>query len=54
MQNGKGDKPRPCLVPRKQFDDNWEKIFGKDDDKKEEKQEVHKKEAEQEVKHVHV
>jgi len=27
--SGKGSKPRPLSVPRKQFDDNWERIFGK-------------------------
>jgi hypothetical protein len=26
---GKGSKPRPLSVPRKQFDDSWERIFGK-------------------------
>ncbi len=26
---GKGSKPRPISVPRKQFDNNWERIFGK-------------------------
>lgn len=26
--SGKGSKPRPLSVPRKQFDDNWERIFG--------------------------
>ena len=26
---GKGSKPRPLSVPRKQFEDNWDKIFGK-------------------------
>jgi hypothetical protein len=26
---GKGSKPRPLSIPRKQFDDNWERIFGK-------------------------
>jgi len=31
---GKGSKPRPLSVPRKQFDDNWDRIFGK---KREEK-----------------
>ena len=31
---GKGSKPRPLSIPRKQFDDNWDRIFGK---KKEEK-----------------
>lgn len=35
--SGKGSKPRPLSVPRKQFDDNWERIFGK---KKEKKQPV--------------
>ena len=25
--NGKGSKPRPLHVPRKQYDDNWDKIF---------------------------
>ena len=32
--SGKGSKPRPLSIPRKQFDDNWDGIFGK---KKEEK-----------------
>ena len=27
--SGKGSKPRPLSVPRKQFDDNWDNIFGK-------------------------
>jgi len=27
--SGKGSKPRPLSIPRKQFDDNWERIFGK-------------------------
>jgi hypothetical protein len=26
---GKGSKARPLSVPRKQFEDNWERIFGK-------------------------
>ena len=26
---GKGSKPRPLSIPRKQFDDNWDRIFGK-------------------------
>lgn len=34
MQNGKGDRPRPLGVPRKQFDKNWEEAFGKREDKK--------------------
>lgn len=25
--SGKGSKPRPISVPRKKFDDNWDKIF---------------------------
>ena len=32
---GKGSKPRPISVPRKQFDENWERIFGKKKSKKE-------------------
>lgn len=27
--NGKGSKPRPLSVPRSQFNDNWDRIFGK-------------------------
>jgi hypothetical protein len=26
---GKGSKPRPLSVPRKKFDESWERIFGK-------------------------
>jgi hypothetical protein len=26
---GKGSKPRPLSIPRKQFEDNWQRIFGK-------------------------
>ncbi len=26
---GKGSKPRSIEVPRKKFNDNWDKIFGK-------------------------
>ena len=26
---GKGSKPRPLSIPRKQYDENWERIFGK-------------------------
>jgi hypothetical protein len=28
--NGKGDKRRPCFVPRKEFEENWERTFNKD------------------------
>jgi hypothetical protein len=35
---GKGSKPRPLSVPRKQFDDNWDRIFGKKKDQKETKE----------------
>lgn len=33
--NGKGDKRRPMMVDSKQFEDSWERIFGKksNDDK---------------------
>jgi|688.fasta_scaffold11635_30 hypothetical protein len=26
---GKGSKPRPLSVPRKKFDENWDRIFKK-------------------------
>lgn len=26
---GKGDKPRPYSVPLEEFDNSWERIFGK-------------------------
>ena len=32
--SGKGSKPRPLSVPRKQFESNWDKIFGKKAKKK--------------------
>jgi len=36
--SGKGSSPRPFSVPRKVYEDNWEKIFGKKvKDKKETK-----------------
>ena len=30
---GKGSSPRPYSVNKKQFDDNWDKIFGKKEKK---------------------
>lgn len=37
--SGKGSNPRPFSVPRKIYEDNWEKIFGnKVKDKKEPKE----------------
>jgi hypothetical protein len=27
--SGKGSKPRPLSVPRKTFEDNWDRIFSK-------------------------
>lgn len=37
--SGKGSSPRPYSVPRKVYDDNWDKIFGKKvKDKKEDKE----------------
>lgn len=27
--SGKGSKPRPLSVPKKQFEENWDRIFGK-------------------------
>ena len=35
---GKGSKPRPLSIPRKQFDDNWDRIFGKKKSERTEKQ----------------
>ena len=35
---GKGSKPRPLSVPRKQFDDSWERIFGKKKEEQKPKQ----------------
>lgn len=31
---GKGSSPRPYSVPKEQFDNNWEAIFGKKEKKK--------------------
>lgn len=31
---GKGSKPRPFSVDKKTFDDNWEKIFGKTNERR--------------------
>jgi len=41
--SGKGSKPRPYSVPRKTFDSNWDKIFGKK--KKEDKNKPMKQET---------
>jgi len=30
---GKGSKPRPLSVPRKKFDENWDRIFGRKKEK---------------------
>jgi hypothetical protein len=30
---GKGSKPRPLSVPRKKFDDSWDRIFKKKKEK---------------------
>ena len=27
--SGKGDKRRPCLVPREEYEKNYEAVFGK-------------------------
>ena len=32
---GKGDKPRPLSVPKEEFDNRWEVIFGKKKPKEE-------------------
>lgn len=33
---GKGSSPRPFSVPKEQFNSNWDKIFGKKEQKKSE------------------
>ncbi len=33
-EGGKGDAPRPMTTSRKQFDDNWDRIFKKKDEPK--------------------
>jgi hypothetical protein len=30
---GMGSKPRPLSIPRKKFEDNWERIFGQKKEK---------------------
>lgn len=37
--SGKGSKPRPLSIPRKKFDENWERIFGKKQSERNKKQE---------------
>jgi len=32
--SGKGSKPRPIQIPKDQFNDNWERIFGPKKEKK--------------------
>jgi hypothetical protein len=32
--NGKGDKQRKRLVPKKQYDESWERTFGKKGEEK--------------------
>ncbi len=43
--SGKGSKPRPYSVPKKTFDNNWDKMFGK-----KKKQEDKNKQAKEETK----
>lgn len=42
---GKGSVPRPFDVPKEQFRDNWDKIFGKKDSKEDKQQPPDKKDA---------
>lgn len=39
--SGKGSKPRPFSVPRKVYEDNWDRIFGKKPTKKNQKEKQH-------------
>lgn len=32
-ENGKGDKSRPLSIPKKEFDDKWDKIFNNEKEK---------------------
>lgn len=42
--SGKGSRPRPLSVPRKVYEDNWDRIFGKkttkENSKKKQKQDI--------------
>lgn len=42
---GKGSNPRPFDVPKDQFRDNWDKIFGKKDPKEDKASQPDKKDA---------
>lgn len=42
---GKGSVLRPFEVPREQFRDNWDKIFGRKDPKEDNPKNPNKKEA---------
>jgi len=42
---GKGSTPRPFEVPKDQFRDNWDKIFGKKDSKEQKSNQPDKKDA---------
>lgn len=41
----KGSVPRPFEIPRDQFRDNWDKIFGKKDKKEDRQDQPDKKDA---------
>ena len=41
---GKGDKQRPCLVPIKEYVENWEQTFNKNKEKQDEKEQDENKE----------
>lgn len=43
--SGKGSNPRPFSVPRKVYEDNWEKIFGRKVKDKKENKEVKEKQS---------
>lgn len=43
--SGKGSTPRPYSVPRKTFEENWDKIFGKKNKKQEDKNKPVKEET---------
>lgn len=47
MSNGKGDRQRPSQISRDEWDENWDRIFGKYNKKKKE-QELARKRKEKE------
>lgn len=45
MSNGKGDKIRPSQVSQEEWEENWERVFGKNNKKKKEQELAKKRKA---------